>query len=691
MRLRVLAAVLWTVIILVLCWTPQIYIPVSEGPGSLAQQLHLDKFVHAGIFAVFSVLWLRTRPSSKTMYLWVLLAGSALAAITEIVQNIPIINREGEFEDFLADFAGLLLGFPAFRWIGYKLKDWKPAAENKPEVSRALFRVTHEEKGRSNKMTTGNQHRWCCLLPLLAVLVGQSLQGAEDGPLSLSWTNEMLLIRGPHLYGGEIAIHYLEAFCRPGSTRRDWKDTVIPHRTRLAEASADRRFLRLRSDLDDGVIVVHEIRAGSDEVDFRVVATNPGTTESQAHWAQPCIRVDRFVGVKSEPNSEKYLPQSFVFLDGKLARMPTEPWAREARYIPGQVWCPEDVSRNDVNPRPLSSLVPSNGLIGCFSGDGKQLMATAWEPYQELFQGVIVCLHSDFRIGGLKPGQTKTVRGKIYLMPADVDSLLARYRVDFPEHHRQGRSSRNETRPHRLIEFGWDEPDLEFVVRNRELMKQSPFDGCVFHVNTSVPGVKPESLTWLGWGRREFKLEEFTSTLKQLPTDLRGTSDRERKAFDHNFLRFNVTPGKLDWFDDHRAVLANARLAGLLARRGQCDGILLDTEQYEGQLFDFSKQRDAARRGWSEYAAQARRRGREVMSAFQENQPDLTLMLTFGPSLLWSQSQGGKVPLEKCRYGLLVPFVDGLLDATRGKTKIVDGFEQSYGYQEPADFERRTT
>ena len=70
------------------------------------------------------------------------------------------------------------------------------------------------------------------------------------------------------------------------------------------------------------------------------------------------------------------------------------------RYTPGQVWCPEDVSRNDVNPRPLSSLVPSNGLIGCFSGDGKQLMATAWEPYQELFQGVIVCLHSDFRIGG---------------------------------------------------------------------------------------------------------------------------------------------------------------------------------------------------------------------------------------------------------------------------------------------------
>jgi hypothetical protein len=47
--------------------------------------------------------------------------------------------------------------------------------------------------------------------------------------------------------------------------------------------------------------------------------------------------------------------------------------------------------------------------------DDSQILATAWEPYQELFQGVITCLHSDFRIGGLAPGQKKTIRGKLYL------------------------------------------------------------------------------------------------------------------------------------------------------------------------------------------------------------------------------------------------------------------------------------
>ena len=255
------------------------------------------------------------------------------------------------------------------------------------------------------------------------------------------------------------------------------------------------------------MVVDHEIRAGDDEVDFRVVATNPGPNESQAHWAQPCIRVDRFTGTRPEPGSEAYLPKCFLFLDGKLTRLPAQPWAREARYTPGQVWCPEHVSRDDVNPRPLSALRPSNGLIGCFSADGKQIMATAWEPYQELFQGVIVCLHSDFRIGGLKPKESKTIHGKIYLVPADVEALLARYRRDFPGQDRQVHGLEPEhTRrhPRKLIEFGWDEPDTAFLKKNQGVVEKTPFDGCVFHVNTRVQGKAPENFTWLCWGRRKF-------------------------------------------------------------------------------------------------------------------------------------------------------------------------------------------
>ena len=77
------------------------------------------------------------------------------------------------------------------------------------------------------------------------------------------------------------------------------------------------------------------------------------------------------------------------------------------------------------------------GLIGCFSADRTRILATAWEPCQELFQGVIVCLHCDFRLGderraGLEPGERRTARGKIYLLPGDPQLLLARFRRDFP-------------------------------------------------------------------------------------------------------------------------------------------------------------------------------------------------------------------------------------------------------------------
>ncbi|MCG8587486.1 MAG: hypothetical protein MI757_22495, partial [Pirellulales bacterium] len=74
---------------------------------------------------------------------------------------------------------------------------------------------------------------------------------------------------------------------------------------------------------------------------------------------------------------------------------------------------------------------------GAFSADDKYIFAVAFEPYQELFQGVARCLHSDFRLGGLKPGETKKIRGRIYIVPNDVDALLKRYEKDFPEHSQE--------------------------------------------------------------------------------------------------------------------------------------------------------------------------------------------------------------------------------------------------------------
>ncbi len=274
------------------------------------------------------------------------------------------------------------------------------------------------------------------LAMLAAGLVLCSMARAADPlPLSLAWDKNFLTIRG-NFPGEEIQIMYLEAYCRPGSTDREWGETVIKHEAKLVSISDGGKIIRLRDKLTDGVVVDHTITAGADEVDFQVVAHNPTGKPSEADWAQPCLRVDKFTGAGKADARElvpAYARKCFLYIDGKLSRLPTEPWADKARYIPGQVYCPKNVDRNDVNPRPLSSLVPSCGLCGCFSADEKQILAVAWEPYQEIFQGVIACMHNDFRIGGLEPGETKTIRGKLYIVPADVEKLVARFEMDFPE------------------------------------------------------------------------------------------------------------------------------------------------------------------------------------------------------------------------------------------------------------------
>jgi hypothetical protein len=294
----------------------------------------------------------------------------------------------------------------------------------------------------------------CCLLTIpCGVCITAKIGNAEEKPareksaqLTLSWGKiteavggsspsplgrDFVTIHGAHLPGKQIRVRYLEAFCRANSTYTDWAKTPIPHKTELVSAGSDGQSLKLRSTLADGAVVTHEITANNDEVRFRLTASNPTKTVSDVHWGQPCIRgVEPFTG-----GGEKgYLHQCFIFLDGKLTRMPTQPWAEKALCMPGQVFCPKHVNRRDVNPHPLSPLVPSNGLIGCFSRDGKMILATAWEPYQDLFFGIVACLHADFHVGGLQPGETKQIRGKIYLLQSGVDELLGRYERDFPEH-----------------------------------------------------------------------------------------------------------------------------------------------------------------------------------------------------------------------------------------------------------------
>jgi len=232
----------------------------------------------------------------------------------------------------------------------------------------------------------------------------------------------------------------------------------------------------------------------------------------------------------------------------------------------------------------------------------------------------------------------------------------------------------------KLIAFPREvEPYPAFMRKHIAEMEKTPFDGTVFLVNYTKADGTEGRFSWENWGKTAFKEEQ----LKPALDDLKAT---KFTCFKHNFLRLNTAAVNHDWFDDFSAIINNARLAASFARQaneatGAFPGIKFDTEQYNDKLFTYAFQRDKATKTWEQYAAQARQRGREVMEAFQEGYPDLTVFMSIGYSGAWYEAQRGK-PLSEVEYGLLAPFVDGMTEAAKGKTKLVDGYELGY-YLEP--------
>ena len=127
MRLWLAAALFWTLIIMAVCWIPITVLQNGIGDEHPKAFPHFDKVVHAGIFAVFGLLWLRTVPG-KARYLVVLAAGAVLAVITEYGQSLPIIGRDGDVADGVCDVLGVVLACPVFMLFFRRVRAERPEA-----------------------------------------------------------------------------------------------------------------------------------------------------------------------------------------------------------------------------------------------------------------------------------------------------------------------------------------------------------------------------------------------------------------------------------------------------------------------------------------------------------------------------------------------------------------------------------
>jgi len=120
--------------------------------------------------------------------------------------------------------------------------------------------------------------------------------------------------------------------------------------------------------------MLHEVRTGSNTIDFQFALTNQGRQPLDLEWFQPaCIRVGRFTGM----DQSNYVSRSFIFTERGLTTLDKTRRRQEGFYRGGQVYVPNGINLADVNPRPICQDQPVNGLIGCFSVDDKQVLATA--------------------------------------------------------------------------------------------------------------------------------------------------------------------------------------------------------------------------------------------------------------------------------------------------------------------------
>jgi len=229
----------------------------------------------------------------------------------------------------------------------------------------------------------------------------------------------------------------------------------------------------------------------------------------------------------------------------------------------------------------------------------------------------------------------------------------------------------------KLIEMGWDEPSTQFMRAHITQMEEAPFDGCVFHVLYASPDGKSGNFTWEMWGRRAFTIKELQPALD----DLQATRFRR---FTDNFLRINVTPGDMDWFDDPATIVGNVRLAARIARQGGCAGLFFDVEPYRQPVWDPSR----TGRPWKESAPRLRQWGRLVMGAIQEEYPDINILFGWSYSFPWHEVTLRDKTIERCPHGLIAPFLDGMFDVASGGTRLMDGHELSYGYRDTSLFRK---
>jgi len=249
----------------------------------------------------------------------------------------------------------------------------------------------------------------------------------------------------------------------------------------------------------------------------------------------------------------------------------------------------------------------------------------------------------------------------------------------------------------KLIEWGYDRPADTYLLDELTSMEQaaSGFDGVVVGARLVGPGAPPvgkakwRKAHWLG----NFSGNTWSAVpmqWKNMEQAARNFASLQPERFEEMFIRFNVTPGDVDWFDvGWDAVAHNAQMAGRLIRRGKLAGMMIDTEEYQNRLFHYRQLAGQSERDLEEYRQQARLCGRQLIRAVNAEVHDLAILFTFAHSGYWPNDPAQRAAYEPdgpAGDSLLGPFIDGMLEAANEQTRFYDAYEKGYYIDSVAGF-----
>ena len=270
-----------------------------------------------------------------------------------------------------------------------------------------------------------------------------------------------------------------------------------------------------------------------------------------------------------------------------------------------------------------------------------------------------------------------------------------------------------------IISSGPNAPDTAYLSRNARALERVPLDGVGTWIATPIP-IRVESgemyTPRLVSGRLSRIPEDGADVGQTIvpyapgrwwPTDrisdehivpaIKDLRSANFHRFKSNFIHcITGNPGKpMNWFDDQlwQTICHNIGMIARVAKQGGCEGILIDPEDYSYSWWSYPiltethKNDVGYRRGnrafyegktFEQVCAKVQQRGREFAHAIKAEFRDPVLMFFHATGFAASQINDERWDsIDQTGFGLMVPFMDGLLEGSSDQTVIVDCTSQA--------------